>query len=148
MRYKSVKRKGENFCTDYVSKYLLMSCIFSHLNRFFSFAAPTKKKSSGTNPVIFPVAQQSATAGVGEVVKATDEVMLITTGAKPTDYLTASTAESLHDTESLSKFPDTPYRLTMRIKYLYFIFSLQMKNGNLCTFHNILWSYRFCFVPN
>ena len=81
--------------------------------RFFSFAAPTKKKSSGTNPVIFPVGTQSATAGVGEVVKATDEVMLITTGAKPGDYLTASNADSLQDSEQLSKLPDTPYRSAM-----------------------------------
>lgn len=60
--------------------------------------------------MIFPVGTQSATAGVGEVVKATDEVMLITTGNKPSDLLAASHTGS-HDSAHLSKLPDIPYRL-------------------------------------
>ena len=75
-------------------------------SRFFSFAAPIKKKSSATNPLIFPIGSQSATAGVGEVLKAADEVILITTGNRPGDFL----AYSQTDSDKLSAMADCPYR--------------------------------------
>lgn len=75
--------------------------------RFFSFAAPIKKKSSATNPLIFPIGSQSASAGVGEVLKAADEVILITTGNRPGDFMFGG---SHHDSDKLSAMGECPYR--------------------------------------
>lgn len=102
--------------------YIKMSYfIFS---RFFSFAAPTKKKSSATNPLIFPVSAQSATAGIGEVVKVADEVILLTTGNKPGDFLAASNTSNIsnqQNSEKLSKLPDIPYRFSFILIHKYYL---------------------------
>ncbi|CAG7817424.1 unnamed protein product [Allacma fusca] len=73
--------------------------------RFFSFVAPGKKKSSTTTPPCFSLGSQGAFTGVGDVVKAADDVILITSGNKG-DLLSASS----QDGDRVSVLADCPYR--------------------------------------
>lgn len=87
------------------------------LDKFLSYLALGKKKSSTATPPIYPVGGvltlPPANMGLGEMFKVADEAILIGAGNKG-DLLSASSL----DTDKLSVMADCPYRFACQLKYL------------------------------